>query len=77
MRVFSQFVILYFIKIELDLGPQGSWIVCCLHLKIEFAHTQGGVSGVASFITTDEHLQLTRSFPMQAMVPGWLSIFSV
>jgi len=38
-------------------GPQGSWIVCCLHLKIEFRSCARGVSGVAFFITTDEHLQ--------------------
>jgi len=31
-------------------GPQGSWIVCCLHLKLEF-RSLGGVSGVVSFKT--------------------------
>jgi len=42
--------------------------VCCLHL---IAHAQGGVSGVASFITTDEQLQQSRGcyFPMQVMLP--------
>ena len=40
-------------------GPQGSWSVhvCCLHLKMEFCSCARGVSGVASFITTDEQLQ--------------------
>jgi len=35
-----------------------------------FAHALGGVSGVASFITTDEQLRLNRGcyFPMQAML---------
>ena len=38
--------------------PQGSWIVCCLHLIIEFCScAKGVVSGEASFITTDEQLQ--------------------
>ena len=38
-------------------GHQGSWSVhvCCLHLSS--AHALGAVSGVASFITTDERLQ--------------------
>jgi len=31
--------------------------VCCLHLKMEFRSCARGVSGVASFITTDEQLQ--------------------
>jgi len=34
-------------------GPQGSCIVCCLHLKIKSAQALRGVSGVASFRTTD------------------------
>ena len=41
-------------------GPQGSWsvYVCCLHLKMEFrSNALGGVSGVASFIFTEEQLQ--------------------
>jgi len=41
-------------------GSQGSWIVSCLHVKMEFRscdREEGGVSGVASFITTDEQLQ--------------------
>jgi len=42
-------------------GPQGSWSVhvCCLHLNMELnmAHALVGVSGVASFNTTDEQLQ--------------------
>ena len=40
-------------------GPQGSWSVHvrCLHLKWSSAHALGGVSGVASFISTDERLQ--------------------
>ena len=35
------------------------------------AHALGGVGGVASFITTDEMLQLNRGccFPMQAFLP--------
>ena len=40
-------------------------------LKWNSAHALWGVSGVASFITTDEQLQLNRgcSLPMQAMFP--------
>ena len=45
--------------------------VCCLHLKMEFRSCAGGVSGVASFITTDEQLQSNRGccFLVQAMLP--------
>ena len=39
-------------------GPQGSWNVSCLYVKMEFRSCTGeGVSGVASCITTDEQLQ--------------------
>jgi len=40
-------------------GLQGSWSVrvCCLHLTIEIRLCARGVSGVASFITTDEQFQ--------------------
>ena len=34
-----------------------SWIVCCLHLKIEFRSCPWGVRGVAFFISTDKQLQ--------------------
>ena len=39
--------------------------------KQSSAHALGGVNGVASFITTDEQLQLNRGcgFLMQAMLP--------
>jgi len=39
--------------------------------KWSSAHALGGVSGVASFITTDEQLQLNRGccFLVQAMLP--------
>ena len=49
-----------------------SWSVhvCCLHLKTEFCSCARGVNGVASFITTDEQLQLNRGccFLVQAML---------
>ena len=40
--------------------------------KWSSAHALGGVSGVASFITTDEQLQYNRGscFLVQAMLPG-------
>ena len=40
-------------------------------LKWSSAHALGGVSGVASFITTDEQLQSNRGccFLVQAMLP--------
>jgi len=40
-------------------GPHGSWSVhvCCLNFKMEFRSCARGVSGVASFIITDEQLQ--------------------
>jgi len=39
--------------------------------KWSFAHALGGVSGVASFVTTDEQLQLNLGccFLVQAMLP--------
>ena len=47
-------------------GPQESLIVCCLHLEKEYQ----GVSGVASYITTDEQLQYTEdAFFVQTMLP--------
>ena len=40
-------------------GPQASVSVhvCCLHLKMEFCLCARGVSGVVSFIITNEQLQ--------------------
>jgi len=38
-------------------GSHGSWIVCCLILQQSSTKALGGVSSVASIITTDEQLQ--------------------
>jgi len=48
----------YYINVLLNMsGPLESWIVCCLHLQIEFRSCAGGVKCVAFFIFCGEQLQ--------------------
>ena len=65
-------------RVVIFFGPQESWIVCCLHLEIESRSCiVGGVSGVESFITTDDQLQLNRGCcsSMQAMLSEGFPFF--